>query len=367
MPNPVYDIAIASDCELPPIGGSILEQPLDDSEIVKSWSAAVSDRDRQIVSLNQSIAQRDEQIVAAQESHLRQEASYRKDVEQLKSALANREAELKRIQDQLVMRLNAVQCSAASQLARPFAWAEQRWPRIVTACAMLPKVVWWTATLNVSRFSLARTVQKIKRSGLFEERWYVQHNPDVVAAGGNPLLHWLLNGWKERRDPHPLFNVSWYLEQNPDVLAADVNPLLHYLDSGAIEGCDPNPLFDSSWYLDQYPDVAGKGVNPLVHYLQSGAAEGRDPNPLFETARYLEQNPVVATSGLNPLVHYIRTGTDDGHLVASGAVHGLDVTDVDHEIRKTPRALVGEEGYVTSSPIFHNRRSKNTPPIIFTR
>ena len=350
VPNPIYDIAIASDCELPPIGGSILEQPLDDSEIVKSWSAAVSDRDRQIVSLNQSIAQRDEQIVAAQESHLRQEASYsrqeasyRKDVEQLKSALANREAELKRIQDQLVMRLNAVQCSAASQLARPLAWAEQRWPRIVTACAMLPKVVWWTATLNVSRFSLARTVQKIKRSGLFEERWYVQHNPDVVAAGGNPLLHWLLNGWKEHRDPHPLFNVSWYLEQNPDVLAADVNPLLHYLDSGAIEGCDPNPLFNSSWYLDQYPDVAGKGVNPLVHYLQSGAAEGRDPNPLFETARYLEQNPVVATSGLNPLVHYIRTGTDDGRLVASGAVHGLDVTDIDHEIRKTPRALVGEE------------------------
>lgn len=375
-PNPIYDIAIASDRELQFIGGSIFEQPLDDSEIIRSWASAVSDRDEKITAAN-------------------------REVDQLNSALANRKAELNRLrgalaawqsrfieaeslQNQLAIRLNAVQCSAASQLARPLAWAEKRWPRIVTACAMLPKVLWWTATLNLSRLSLARTVQKIRRAGLFEERWYVQHNPDVVAAGGNPLLHWLLHGWKERRDPHPLFNVSWYLEQNPDMLVADVNPLLHYLDSGAIQGRDPHPLFDSSWYLDQYPDVAGKGVNPLVHYLQCGAAEGRDPHPLFETAWYRQHNPDVSASGLNPLVHYLekgaaegrdpgpefkadrylaenprvseeginplehymRTGADDkpyASRIASPAVYGLDVTDIDYEIIKTPAALVGEE------------------------
>jgi glycosyltransferase involved in cell wall biosynthesis len=42
----------------------------------------------------------------------------------------------------------------------------------------------------------------------------------------------------------------------------------------------------------------------------------------------------------------MRTGADDkryARLIASRAVYGLDVTDIDYEIRKTPGALVGEE------------------------
>jgi hypothetical protein len=74
-----------------------------------------------------------------------------------------------------------------------------------------------------------------------------------------------------------LFDTDWYLAQNPDVAAAGINPLVHYLRHGAAEGRDPNPLFDTDWYLAQNPDVAAAGINPLVHYLRHGAAEGRDP------------------------------------------------------------------------------------------
>lgn len=72
-----------------------------------------------------------------------------------------------------------------------------------------------------------------------------------------------------------LFDPQWYLTQNPDVAAAGVDPLLHYTRWGAFEGRDPGPNFSSGWYLSQNPDVAAKGINPLYHYLLYGAKEGR--------------------------------------------------------------------------------------------
>jgi len=53
-----------------------------------------------------------------------------------------------------------------------------------------------------------------------------------------------------------LFNVNWYLENNDDVRRAHIEPLLHYLLFGGAEGRDPNPLFDSDWYLRQNSESA---------------------------------------------------------------------------------------------------------------
>ena len=77
-----------------------------------------------------------------------------------------------------------------------------------------------------------------------------------------------------------LFDKEFYLEQNPDVGKGGHNPLLHYLLHGAREGRDPSPLFNSSWYLRAYPDVAASRINPLLHYYLHGAAEGRGPLPM---------------------------------------------------------------------------------------
>jgi hypothetical protein len=76
-----------------------------------------------------------------------------------------------------------------------------------------------------------------------------------------------------------LFDRKFYLEQNPDIAKTGQNPLLHFLLHGAGEGRDPSPLFDLSWYLAAYPDVAAAKINPLLHYFMHGAAEGRRPRP----------------------------------------------------------------------------------------
>ena len=74
------------------------------------------------------------------------------------------------------------------------------------------------------------------RSGLFDKQYYLDHYPDVRAAGVNPLKHFIRHGWKEGRNPSQRFDPTYYLDQNPDVRATGMNPLTHYLRYGITEG-----------------------------------------------------------------------------------------------------------------------------------
>lgn len=76
-----------------------------------------------------------------------------------------------------------------------------------------------------------------------------------------------------------LFDQIWYLDHNPDVAASKMDPLKHYLLYGGFEGRDPGPDFSSTKYLEAYEDVRLAGVNPLVHYLKYGKDEGRSIFP----------------------------------------------------------------------------------------
>lgn len=73
------------------------------------------------------------------------------------------------------------------------------------------------------------------------------------------------------------FDAAFYLDANPDVGAAGTDPLEHFLMAGWREGRDPNARFSVSDYLEIYPDIALAGVNPFHHYLLAGRAEGRTP------------------------------------------------------------------------------------------
>ncbi|MFC1798836.1 glycosyltransferase, partial [Thermodesulfobacteriota bacterium] len=74
-----------------------------------------------------------------------------------------------------------------------------------------------------------------------------------------------------------LFDVKYYLSKYPDVTESGINPLVHYIEFGASEGRNPNQIFNTAYYLSQNPDVADSRMNPLAHYILFGASEGRDP------------------------------------------------------------------------------------------
>ena len=71
------------------------------------------------------------------------------------------------------------------------------------------------------------------------------------------------------------FDTAFYLTLNPDVAAAGVDPIDHFLRTGWREGRDPSPAFSLSDYRDANPDVAASGMNPFVHFRLTGRAEGR--------------------------------------------------------------------------------------------
>jgi hypothetical protein len=84
-------------------------------------------------------------------------------------------------------------------------------------------------------------VAEIRRTGLFDDAYYLANCPDVAAGGMDPALHYVVHGWQEGRRPGPGFDPVFYLAQYPDVAASGGNPLLHYARRGRGEGRRPLP------------------------------------------------------------------------------------------------------------------------------
>ncbi|HLZ72646.1 MAG TPA: hypothetical protein VKV26_22290 [Dehalococcoidia bacterium] len=140
---------------------------------------------------------------------------------------------------------------------------------------------------------------EIAASGLFDPAYYrrqlAKAEGEDAAAGGSAgrlrvafadlvspetdsrdalLQHFVAGGGSGGLAPHPLFESAAYLRANPDVAAAGMNPLTHYLRYGFREGRGPGRLFNPRFYLDAHPDLP-RDSNPLQHYVQRGLAEGR--------------------------------------------------------------------------------------------
>lgn len=79
------------------------------------------------------------------------------------------------------------------------------------------------------RYVRNRAIRLIRRSGLFDDAWYLKENPDVATSGIDPARHYLLHGWLEGRNPSPLFDGQEYLARHPELFAQGINPLVHHL------------------------------------------------------------------------------------------------------------------------------------------
>ena len=91
-----------------------------------------------------------------------------------------------------------------------------------------------------------------------------------------------------------IFDANYYYKNYPDVRRADVNPLLHFVLNGWKEGRNPSETFVTSYYLDLYMDVKNSGMNPLVHYIKYGINEGRK-------TKNVSNNKIEKTSQLNSI------------------------------------------------------------------
>lgn len=128
----------------------------------------------------------------------------------------------------------------------------------------------------ISSIKHQRDIKIIRESGLFDEHYYVTHNPETLNSRLAPLEHYVRIGSSAGMRPNPFFDDAYYRDTNPDVRRVKTNPLVHYIRFGAREGRNPSRIFNTKLYLQKHPDVAETGVNPLWHFLTYGAAEQRE-------------------------------------------------------------------------------------------
>lgn len=193
----------------------------------------------------------------------------------------------------------------------------------------------------------------------FDPVFYGAAYPDVVAAGLDPLSHFITHGAAEMRDPNRWFSTRFYVQANPEVAASGINPLLHYVTSGHLEERFPSALerqriqdlgglppvrvdsvavalpitqievsetsdldewavamvaqaLDPDSYSAQLSEHGIQADDFARHYLLEGWAMSLDPSPEFSTRFYLATNPDVGQAGVNPFLHYLAEGRQEG-------------------------------------------------------
>lgn len=97
-------------------------------------------------------------------------------------------------------------------------------------------------------------------------RFNLDSRDDVAVA--------ILFGEYELLAKSGLFDPEFYLKANPDIAALNVDPLLHYLEQGCRERRDPSAGFDTAYYLGLCDALGETPVNALAHYLTVGISRG---------------------------------------------------------------------------------------------
>jgi len=127
----------------------------------------------------------------------------------------------------------------------------------------------------------------------FDPDAYANLHRDVGGADAS-LLHYLQFGRAEGRALAPppfdeqrlaailadvresgLFDADFYCAENPVATRSKMDPLIHYLVRGYRNFIEPSDKISTRSYIGRYPDIRNAGINPLVHWLEFGRYEGR--------------------------------------------------------------------------------------------
>ena len=104
----------------------------------------------------------------------------------------------------------------------------------------------------------------IRASGLFDPDSYGGID-EANAAGLDPVIHYIIAGEREGRQPSSKFDPLYYAERYTDVGVADVGLLLHYISDGQREGRKPIPAAARMSYPENILESKRKTVLLIVH------------------------------------------------------------------------------------------------------
>jgi glycosyltransferase involved in cell wall biosynthesis len=85
----------------------------------------------------------------------------------------------------------------------------------------------------------SRDYQLVQESGLFDKHYYYNMYQDIWNEDVDPILHYLLHGWKEGRNPSRHFDTKYYIKTYWENDASGHNPLIHFILEGQEKGNYP--------------------------------------------------------------------------------------------------------------------------------
>jgi capsular polysaccharide biosynthesis protein len=103
----------------------------------------------------------------------------------------------------------------------------------------------WNAPLQLDQadrdrvFSRDGPNRRLQRP--FDAGYYRTQAPGL-PPDADVVTHYMETGWRQGHNPSAAFDTARYLAANPDVAAAGINPLVHYLRHGRAEGRTAFPV-----------------------------------------------------------------------------------------------------------------------------
>lgn len=125
--------------------------------------------------------------------------------------------------------------------------------------------------------SRKRDIDTIRTSLLFNEKWYREKYE--LGEYCDVAEHYLLQGWKEGKNPSDLFSTDEYLAMYPEVSKAGINPLLHFEQEG----------FEAGYYAEKIKNKHDKikEENPqCIGSMEHGLLRVRMTNACNAKCRY---------------------------------------------------------------------------------
>ena len=117
----------------------------------------------------------------------------------------------------------------------------------------------------------------IHQSGLFVPSFYQDKYRYRLPKGMDSLTHYIEQGARDGFAPNPWFDTDFYLANNPDVAAAGLNPLFHFAQHGWAELRSPSRgSYDFVWHWVMENRDSSGVENPMKRhceqYMASSAA-----------------------------------------------------------------------------------------------
>jgi len=124
-------------------------------------------------------------------------------------------------------------------------------------------------------------VETIKKSGLFDESFYLSMYTDLQLAPDDAIRHYCDYGWREEKNPSGDFDTGFYLASYNDIRIAGINPFWHYIVAGASESRQVLPEMsaryeDDIWFGDVHTDI-----KLLAFYSAPNWTLVREGRPMF--------------------------------------------------------------------------------------